>query len=64
MLHAARRTVATIENDTLKYKPIRVATTDGNTVTVVEGVRQGERIAVNLPDEVADGSKVQAVARR
>jgi len=56
--------VATIENDTLKYRPIRVATTDGNTVTIAEGVKQGERIAVNLPDEVADGSKVQAVAKR
>jgi RND family efflux transporter MFP subunit len=56
--------VAMIENDRLRYKPIRVASTDGNTVTVAEGLRPGDRIAINLPDEVADDSKVQPVARR
>ena len=35
--------VAMVENDTLRYKPIRVAATDGNTVTVAEGLRQGDR---------------------
>jgi membrane fusion protein (multidrug efflux system) len=56
--------VAMIENDRLRYKPIRVGSTDGNTVTVAEGLRPGDRIAINLPDEVADDSKVQPVARR
>jgi RND family efflux transporter MFP subunit len=56
--------VAMIENDRLRYKPIRIASTDGNTVTVAEGLRPGDRIAINLPDEVADDSKVQPVARR
>jgi RND family efflux transporter MFP subunit len=56
--------VAMVENDTLRLKPIRIASTDGNTVTVAEGLKQGDRVAINLPDEVADGSKVQPINRR
>ncbi|MEA2980229.1 MAG: hypothetical protein QOF09_2052 [Alphaproteobacteria bacterium] len=56
--------VAMVENDTLRYKPIRVATTDGNTVTVAEGLRQGDRIAINLPDEMTDGAKVQPILKK
>jgi hypothetical protein len=28
---------------------------------VAEGLRQGDRVAINLPDEVQNGSKVQPV---
>jgi membrane fusion protein (multidrug efflux system) len=56
--------VAMVENDTLRWKPIRVASTDGNTVTVAEGLRQGDRIAINLPDEIVDGSKVQPILKK
>jgi hypothetical protein len=56
--------VAMVENDTLRYKPVRVATTDGNTVTVAEGVKQGDRIAVNLPDELTDGARIQPIVRK
>jgi RND family efflux transporter MFP subunit len=56
--------VAMIENDALRYKPIRVQTTDGNTVTVAEGLQKGDRIAVNLPDEISDGSKVQPILKK
>jgi len=56
--------VAMVENDTLRYKPIRVATTDGNTVTVAEGLQKGDRIAINLPDEMTDGAKVQPILKK
>jgi len=56
--------VAMVEDDTLRYRPIRVASTDGNTVTVAEGLRQGDRIAINLPDEMTDGAKVQPILRK
>ena len=61
LVRGAETMVATVENDTLRYKPIKVASTDGNTVTVAEGLRQGDRVAINLPDEVQNGSKVQPV---
>ena len=53
-----------VENDTLRYKPVRVASTDGNTVTVAEGLQKGDRIAINLPDEIVEGAKVQPIARK
>jgi RND family efflux transporter MFP subunit len=56
--------VATIDKDTLRYKKIRVQTTDGNTVTVAEGLQKGDRIAVNLPDEITDGAKVQPILKK
>jgi len=56
--------VAMVEDDTLRYRPIRVASTDGNTVTVAEGLRQGDRIAINLPDEMTDGAKVQPILKK
>ena len=56
--------VATIDNDRLRYKKIRVQTTDGNTVTIAEGLQKGDRIAVNLPDEVLDGAKVQPILKK
>ena len=56
--------VATIDNDRLRYKKIRVQTTDGNTVTVAEGLQKGDRIAINLPDEVLDGAKVQPILKK
>jgi membrane fusion protein, multidrug efflux system len=56
--------VAMVENDTLRYKPIRIQTTDGNTVTVAEGIRQGDRVAINLPDEITDGAKVQPILKK
>ena len=54
--------VAVVDNDVLRFKPIRVASTDGNTISVAEGLQAGERIAINLPDEVTNGSRVQAIA--
>jgi multidrug efflux pump subunit AcrA (membrane-fusion protein) len=56
--------VATVVNDTLRYKPVRVQTTDGNTVSVAEGLQKGDRIAINLPDEMTDGAKVQPILRK
>ena len=56
--------VATVENDTLRYKPVRIGSTDGNVVTIAHGLRPGDRIAINLPDEVSDGSRIQPIATK
>jgi membrane fusion protein, multidrug efflux system len=64
LVRGSETLVAMVENDTLRYKPIKVASTDGNTVTVAEGLRQDDRIAINLPDEVTNGSKVQPILRK
>ena len=44
-----------------KLRSIIVASTDGSSFTVASGVRAGERVAINLPNEVGDGDPVQLV---
>ena len=64
LIRGADAFVAMVENDKLAYKKIRIASTDGNTVTVAEGIRQGDRVAINLPDEVTEGSKVRPILKK
>ncbi len=45
----------------VKLRPVKVASTDGITASVSDGVKVGDRVAINLPDEVADGARVQPV---
>jgi hypothetical protein len=54
--------VAVLDGERLRYKPVRVASTDGNAVSIAEGLAAGDRLAINLPDEVSDGSRVQPIA--
>jgi RND family efflux transporter MFP subunit len=54
--------VANIGADsTVKLLPVKVATTDGMRVSLADGVRVGERVALNLPDEVSDGGRVRPI---
>jgi RND family efflux transporter MFP subunit len=64
IVRGAENFVAVLDNDVLRFKAIRVASTDGNTISIADGLQAGERVAVNLPDEVTNGSKVQPIARR
>jgi hypothetical protein len=38
-----------------------VASTDGINASIASGAAVGTRVALNLPDEVTDGSRVRAV---
>lgn len=54
--------VADVGDDGIVHlRPVKVASTDGTMVSMADGVRVGEQVAVNLPDEVADGGRVQRV---
>jgi RND family efflux transporter MFP subunit len=61
IIRGADNFVAVLDNDTLRFKPVRVASTDGNTISVADGLSMGDKVAINLPDEVTNGSRVQAV---
>jgi membrane fusion protein (multidrug efflux system) len=54
--------VAVLENDTVRFRTVKVASTDGSTVSLADGLQPGEKIAINVPDEVTNGSRVQPVA--
>jgi membrane fusion protein, multidrug efflux system len=41
------------------YKPLVIADDDGKTVRVVDGVKEGDRVALNLGADAQDGSLVQ-----
>jgi multidrug efflux pump subunit AcrA (membrane-fusion protein) len=52
--------VAIVGDDSLvRLRPVTVANTDGIRVTLASGVKVGDHVAINLPDEVGDGSKIQ-----
>jgi len=63
----SQQMVAVVGADSqIQLRQVRVASTDGMVVDLLEGLKPGERIALSIPDEVTDGSRVQAVdvARR
>jgi membrane fusion protein (multidrug efflux system) len=53
--------VAVLDNDTVKFRTVKVASTDGSVVSLADGLAPGEKIAINVPDEVTNGSRVQPV---
>jgi RND family efflux transporter MFP subunit len=53
--------VAVLENNTVQFRPVKVASTDGSIVSLADGLKPGEKIAINVPDEVINGSRVQPV---
>jgi membrane fusion protein (multidrug efflux system) len=55
--------VADVGDDNLVHlHPVKIANSDGTKVSLREGARVGQRVVVNLPDEVTDGGRVQPVS--
>jgi RND family efflux transporter MFP subunit len=54
--------VADVGEDTVVHmRPVQLARSDGVVVGLREGAKVGQRVALNVPDEVVDGSRVQPV---
>jgi RND family efflux transporter MFP subunit len=54
--------VATVDDGgTVSLRKVQVGDSDGNNVTIADGVKTGDRVAINIPDEVADGTRIQPV---
>jgi membrane fusion protein, multidrug efflux system len=54
--------VAVLDDNVVRFKTVKVASTDGRVVSLADGIAPGEKVVINLPDEVTSGSRVQAVA--
>jgi membrane fusion protein, multidrug efflux system len=55
--------VAVVGDDNhVNYAPVKLSDDDGKTARVLEGLKGNERVALNLGDDVADGSLIQPVA--
>ncbi len=54
--------VAAVDNDGMvKLRSIRIVSTDGDNVSVGDGVAPGDHVAINLPPEITDGGRIQPV---
>ncbi len=54
--------VADVGEDTVVHmRPVQLARSDGSLVGLRDGVKAGQRVALNVPDEIVDGSRVQPV---
>ena len=49
------------EDKIVHIRPVRLARSDGMRVGLLDGVKVGQRVALNVPDEIVDGSRVQPV---
>jgi len=57
-----RTFVADVGDDTVVHiRPVVLAHSNGMVMSLREGVKVGQRVALNVPDEIVDGSKVQPV---
>jgi membrane fusion protein (multidrug efflux system) len=52
--------VADVGDDKVVHiRPVRLARSDGMQIGLKDGVKTGQRVALNVPDEIVDGSRVQ-----
>lgn len=50
-------------DSTIQFKPIKVASTDGAMINVAEGLKAGEKVALNISSDLTNGAKVRAAER-
>jgi hypothetical protein len=62
IVRGTRTLIADMAGDqTVHLMPVTVASTDGIRAMLSEGATIGQQVAINLPDEVSDGGRVQPV---
>ena len=60
VFHKSKALIAVIDKDTvLHFKPIKVGENTGDKVTILEGLNEGERVALSVGESVLDGQKVR-----
>jgi len=47
------------DGNVVKFRNVRIGTTDGVVVNIADGVKAGEKVVLNVPVEVTDGMKVR-----
>jgi membrane fusion protein (multidrug efflux system) len=62
IVRGTRTMIADLGSDqTVHLRPVTVAESDGIRASLADGASVGQRVAINLPDEVNDGGRVQPV---
>jgi membrane fusion protein, multidrug efflux system len=63
IVRGTRTMIAGLDSDqTVHLQSVTVANSDGIHASLAQGATIGQRVAINLPDEVSDGGRVQPVA--
>jgi membrane fusion protein (multidrug efflux system) len=57
----AQLVAAVAEDGAIRFRTVKVASTDGIVVNVAEGVAIGDRVALNVPNEVTEGTRIRPV---
>ncbi|MCU1281392.1 MAG: efflux transporter, family, subunit [bacterium] len=63
IVRAGHLRAAVVEGHRIHLIPIEVGSSDGNRTQVVQGVKPGELVAVDLPAELGDGAAIQPSAQ-
>ena len=53
--------IAVLDNDVVRFKQVTIASTEGNIVSLLDGVQPGEKVAINVPDEITNGTRIQPI---
>jgi membrane fusion protein (multidrug efflux system) len=61
LLHDNQTAVAVIRRSRVRFIPVRTDLDNGKVVQIVGDIQPDEKVALNLPAEIADGQLVQAV---
>src|ERR1700748_2009083 len=62
IVRGTRTMIANLDSDqTVHLRPVTIASTDGIRAMLSDGAAVGQLVAINLPDEVGDGGRVQPV---
>ncbi len=65
IVRGTRTFIADVSGDkTVHLQPVTVASTDGTNAVLAAGAKVGQRVALNLPDEVGDGGRVQPMGEK
>ena len=64
VVRGSKRFAAIVDGDShLRLRPVRLADDDGQTARVLDGVKAGETVALNVGETVDDGALVEPVSR-
>jgi RND family efflux transporter MFP subunit len=50
--------VAVVDGDYVKFRDVTIAEDDGSTVALASGVKDGDKVVLNISSEIADGEKI------
>lgn len=60
IFHKDKAMVAIIDKDTvLHFRPVKVGENTGETATIIEGIENGERVAISVGESIPEGQKVR-----